>query len=198
MNAKSATDPKSPTFNKQLYENSELSKLFSEEKAVRRATGIPNPLSELFNSKDPNLVILHEKPEHRLLLWMKAQGASNKEISEQSGYTYPWLSQLFRQPWAQQRLIEMMDQCGRNRVSTMIASAAEDSVMTLIELRDDEDTPAVVRKSSAEYLINRFLGTPTQQVEIKTEPKDGLTTVEDLNSRISALEAEESKLLGKS
>ena len=88
--------PEHKPFNKQLYENSGLKELFAEKEGGTTA----NPL---FNAREPNLAIMHEKPEHRLLLWMKAQGASNREIAYQSGYTEAWLSQLFRQPWAQSR-----------------------------------------------------------------------------------------------
>lgn len=176
--------------NKQLYENSGLKELF--DKSCGEGG---DPLALFFNGKDPNLAILHEKPEHRLLLYMKAQGASNKEIAEQSGYTQPWLSQLFRQPWAQQRLIEIMNQCGKDRVTTLIASAAEDSVLTLIELRDDPESPAAVRRSAAENLLDRYLGKPKQQVDV-VQKGTSAEDVQEIDRELELLTAEENRLKG--
>src|ERR1035438_3683488 len=82
-----------PKVNRQLYANSGLSELFADSEPTAPAEGF-------FNQKDPNLAILHEKPQHRLLLLLKMSGRTNTEIAKESGYTGPWLSQLFRQPWA--------------------------------------------------------------------------------------------------
>ena len=185
--------PLSPPFNKQLYGNSGLREVF--EKAQTKENG--QPLEQLFNAKEPNLAILHEKPEHRLLLYMKAQGASNKEIAEQSGYTQPWLSQLFRQPWAQQRLVEIMNDCGKDRVTTLLQSAAEDSVYTLIELRDDAEAPAAVRRSAADSLLDRYLGKPKQQVDVTQHSAATPDDVLALDKQIAELEAEEQRLTGR-
>lgn len=181
-----------PKFNKQLFENSGLDDLFRAEQE-RDA----DPLGVLFNEKTPNLAILHEKPEHRLLLWMKAQGSSNKEIAENSGYTMSWLSQLFRQPWAQTRLLEMMNAAGADRVTTLIKSAAEDSVMTLIELRDDPKVSDATRRSAADSLLDRYLGKPAQSVTVTQTTNPATESLDELNSRIDALTQEENRLLGR-
>ena len=159
-------------FNKQLYENSGLAELFE----VTEKTG------GLFNSRAPNLAILHEKPEHRLLLWMKAQGASNREIAQQSGYTEPWISQLFRQPWAQSQLVEMMKEAGMDVTKKLLEAACPDSIMKLIELRDDPvvyaNYPSVVRASCVD-LIQQYLGKPKQQVDVVSTPTRDINSLDD-------------------
>jgi hypothetical protein len=184
----------SPKFNKQLFKNAEprLDDLLQGERESDESS-----LNSLFNERTPNLAILHEKPEHRLLLWMKAQGSSNKEIAENSGYTMSWLSQLFRQPWAQTRLLEMMNLAGSDRVSTLIKSAAEDSVMTLIELRDDPEVSDATRRSAADSLLDRYLGKPAQQVTVTQTSQITNESLDELNSRIDALTQEENRLLGR-
>lgn len=150
-----------PKYNKQLFENSPLKALMLDDPAPTAAAG-SSLLNGLFNRKDPNLAILSEKPEHRLLLYMKAEGLSNREIAQRSGYTEPWLSQLFRQPWATKRLVEILNQTGIETVAGLIRAAAADSVITLIALRDDTETPAAVRKACSTDILDRYLGKAVQ------------------------------------
>jgi len=193
--------PPPPKFNKQLYRNSGLKELFELEKSASAAADADsersNPLSQLFNAKEPNLAIKHEKPEHRLLLYMKAQGMSTTEIAEQSGYTISWLSQLFRQPWAQERLLQILNETGKDRVQTLLKAAAEDSVMTLIDLRDDAEVPASVRRSAADSLLDRYLGKPHQHVEVVQSPAKSADDIMALDREIEVLQQEENRLLGK-
>lgn len=180
---------KDKEINRQLYKNSPLQKLF-EETDAEFGGGKP-----LFNAKDPNLAILHEKPEHRALLWMKAQGASNREISSVSGYTEPWLSQLFRQPWAQAMLVEILREGGADEVRGLIKSAAADSVLTLINIRDEPKAPYAVRRACAVDLVEQFLGKPKQHVEMAETQAS--KDVEELDKQIEQLQMEENRLLGR-
>ena len=174
-----------PKENKQLYENSGLSQLF--------ANAPKN--SGLFNAREPNLAILHEKPEHRLLLWMKAQGASNRQIAQESGYTEPWLSQLFRQPWAQERLVEMMRDAGMDVVQGLLKAAAPDSVLKLIELRDAPATPPAVVRATCVDLIENYLGKPTQRVEVQANNTTKMD-IREIDAELASLEKEQNRLLG--
>lgn len=183
--------------NKQLFENSGLAELFADTPLAKVAEQRTVEGTALFNQRPPNLAILHEKPEHRLLLWMKAQGASNREISKESGYTEAWLSQLFRQPWAQALLVEMMTSAGMDVVQQTLKSAAPDSVFKLIELRDDPDTPAAVQAKVCDSLLDRYLGKPKQQVEVQQTAQLSNESVEELDKRLAALEMEENRLAGR-
>src|SRR3990172_584611 len=62
--------------NYQAYDNSGL--------ADSQVSEVLNSLNEtLYGRKDPNLAILKEKPEHRLILLQKLKGMSNREIAKQ-------------------------------------------------------------------------------------------------------------------
>lgn len=176
--------------NRQLWENSPLRAIYREE---------DSPVAEgdrLFNERPPNLAILHEKPEHRLLLWMKAQGASNREIARQSGYTEPWLSQLFRQPWAKDRLVQIMTDEGKDLVQGLLQSACADSIYKLMELRDGAESEQVQR-SAADSLLDRWLGKPRQTIEATTAQVNlNLEDVEALDKQLAMLESEEKQLKG--
>lgn len=191
----SGGEPKQP--NKQLYENSGLGALFAASPLGPVAEGQKANGQGLFNARTPNLAILHEKPEHRLLLWAKAQGASNREISQQSGYTEPWLSQLFRQPWAQTILVEMMTAAGMDVVQQTLKAAAPDSVFKLIELRDDPDTPAAVQAKVCDSLLDRYLGKPNQRVEVQQTTQLSNDSIAELDKQIEKLTIEENRLAGR-
>lgn len=177
-----------PAPNKQLFSGSLLEELFVQAGKADDA---------LFNGRDPNLQIRHEKPEHRYLLWMKAQGASNREIAAQSGYSEAWLSQLFRQPWAQETLVKMLKESGKpvlDQTLELIQSEAVNSVQTLVQLRDDPESPAAVRRACSVDIIEQFLGKPKQKVEVDQTSK--IDDIGELDKRIEELEKQEQQLRG--
>lgn len=121
----------------------------------------------LFSSEEnpPNFAIIHEKPEHRLIVYLKARGLSNKEVSEKTGYSQAWISQICRQPWFRLRLVQELKEAGMDKVAKLLESAALDSIFTILEIRDDETAPKAVRRACADSLLDRFLGKPTVHVE---------------------------------
>jgi hypothetical protein len=142
----------------------------------------------LHNDTQPNLGIIHEKPEHRALVYMKAQGLSNRECCERTGYSDAWMSQICRQPWFRTALIRELKNAGVDAVRKCIQAAALDSVFTLIDLRDDVKAPASVRSRNADSLLDRYLGKATQHLEHSTPTAPNTEEMHDLDRQISVLE----------
>jgi hypothetical protein len=155
--------------NTQLFENSPLKEMFE---------GVEERGTDFFNAKDPNLAIMHERPEHRSILWAKARGHSNREIAGLTGYTEPWISQILRQPWARRYLADEIDRAGKDQLTGLIESAAKDSIWKLIELRDDPEAPKNVVANVSEYLVDRYLGKPKQSVEQRVGSLESLSNAE--------------------
>jgi hypothetical protein len=172
------------SINTQLFENSEL----SDDPVVEAERNDPDRLFQTEESvrvhDRPNLAILAEKPEHRVIVYLKAQGLSNKEVAEKTGFTYPWVSQIVRQPWFRLRLVQELKDAGIDQISSVLKSSALDSVYTLIDLRDDVTAPKAVRRSCADSLLDRFLGRAVQKVE----------TAESRLPRTSEIQAVEKEL----
>ena len=145
-------------FNKQLFKNSPLSGSIVEQDYAR------DPDRLFGDVNNPNLVILKEKPEHRLIVYLKAQGLSNNDIAERTGYTYPWVSQITRQPWFKQRLIDELKVSGRDLIHETLRVEAPECIATLVDLRDNSESPAV-RLGASKDLLDRYLGKATQRVE---------------------------------
>jgi hypothetical protein len=144
----------------QLMENNDLSVHPVMEAAET------DPL-RLFGSEDnpPNFAIIHEKPEHRLIVYLKAKGLSNKEVADRTGYTQAWICQLCRQPWFRLRLVSELKEAGLDQVTEILRSSVVDSIFTILEIRDDETAPKAVRKACADSLLDRWLGKPTVHIQ---------------------------------
>lgn len=153
----------------------------------------------LFNVQQPNLAILHEKPEHRMAIFLKASGKSNREIAQRLGYSEPWVSQVLRQPWAQKRLVEELRLAGRDEIAGILAGAAADSVFKLIEVRDAANAKGSDVIAASNSLLDRFFGKPTQRVESFNTNRDMSSSddPDELDRRIRVLEEEEARLTGR-
>lgn len=173
--------------NGQLYENSQLNGSSVEE-------AYDEDISALFNDKKPNLAVIHEKPEHRVMIHMKVAGWSNREIAHATGYTDAWVSQILRQPWARDQIIREIDRSGRDGVEAIIEASVKDSVWKVIELRDSAPKPEI-QLAAARDLIDRALGKPTQKVESTSKNLNISASLSDLEKQIKTLEEEEAKLI---
>lgn len=140
------------------YERSSLSGSIIEQDAKE------NP-DALFNARDPYYAILHEKPEHRVIIQLKLRGMSQRQIASVTGYTALHVSNILRQPWARERITRELRNAGIDDVRDMVANAAAASVFTLIEIRDDQNAPAAVRSATARSLLEQYLGKPKQAIE---------------------------------
>lgn len=113
----------------------------------------------------------HEKYEHRLVAYLKAEGFSNREIAERTGYHYVSICQILQLPWAKQVIRDAIDQNGQDRVRALLASTAEDSIHTLIAVRDSDKSRPADKISAARELLDRQYGRAAQ-LTVHTTPQD--------------------------
>lgn len=175
-------------YNKQLYGNSRVSGSAIEQHYEE----MPDAL---YADTKPNLVVEHEQPIHRAMVFLKAQGLSNREIAKRTGMTEPWVSQILRQPFARIQLVKELTIAGRDSVSELIKASAEDSVYKLIEVRDDPKAKHSDKISAAKELLDRAFGKPTQHVETQITSRT-LSDVAELDAKIEELEKEATRLKG--
>jgi len=180
-----------PAGNPQLYKNSPLRNDTNVQSMSDRFRGVP----------PPTFAIVREKPEHRILLLLKLKGLSNREIAEQTGYSEPWVSQVTRQPWFQDMLVEKLADAGDKLVDEVIALEAKNSVFTLIQLRDDPNQLGSVRAACAKDLLDRYLGKPVQRTEnlnITANVKGTITRIDSIDAELAKLETRAKELEGAS
>jgi hypothetical protein len=145
----------------------------------------------LAGDRDPNLDV-SERPEHRIMIYLRAQGRTIKEISTATGYSYHWVGQIVRQPWFKQRLLTLLDEEGRDVLQTMLKAEAIPSIETLVEIRDDPKARHSDKISATKELLDRYLGKSVAKVETKvtTTVGDAATEAEANARELEKIQAE--------
>lgn len=163
--------------NPQLWENN----VASTDDVVKEYAESP---LKLHNDRNPNLAVMSERPEHRMIVYLRAQGKTPAEIAPLVGLGYQWVLQICRQPWFKKRLMEMIHEAGQDGVQKFLDGEIMPSIVTLAEVRDTA-AKASDRVAACNSLLDRALGKAVQH--IKTEK---LPTVDAAKVEMSALERE--------
>ncbi len=137
----------------------------------------------------PNIQIRQEKPEHRIMVYLKAQGYSNREIAKATGYTEPWISQITRQSWFKERLAMEIREAGLDPVKQFLSGEALPSLEVLTQIRDDAKAPSAARITAANSVLDRVFGKPTTHIQAETtvNTKNAKETVEKLEHELASI-----------
>lgn len=146
---------------------------------------------KLAGGRQPTFAIINEKPEHRLILWMKAQAFSNREIATKLGYSEGWVSQICRQPWFRQRLVQELETMGKDAVESILKGELANSIYTAVEIRDDHEAPKAVRLAAAKSLWETVLGKPTQRLETDNTHRTDSQSIEEIDKELAGISAQE-------
>lgn len=153
--------------------------------------------NRLFCDQPASYNIKHERPEHRVIVFLKAQGMSNKEVSERTGFTTVMIGYVLKQPWARVRLLQEITEMGRDGMAEILKGAAVDSVLTLLDVRDSEKSRPSDKIAAANSLLDRYLGKPTQRVEsINTNVNASMCDVKKMQAELVEVEAELTRVTG--
>lgn len=147
----------------------------------------------LVDGSNTNQVKNAEAPQHRLMVLLKVQGYSNREIAELTGYTDTTVSNVLRQPWARSRLVKLISEHGLVGIKRLLEGELAANILTLVAVRDDASARGSERIAAANALLDRFLGKPTTVVETTHREAPG-ASVEELQKQLDALKAEEQRL----
>jgi hypothetical protein len=137
------------------------------------------------NDTDPTFHRKRELPVHRLMIFMSANGWTNREIAEKVGQTEHNVSQVLRQPWARQRIVAIQREAGEGESAQLFrngATAAYERIMKIAEHAVLESE----RLKANMYLVNRFYGQPTQPIEQVGKKPEELTT-DELQAQLAGL-----------
>ena len=140
----------------------------------------------LFLDRPPQQTVASEKPWHRLLLYFKAQGLSNKECARHLETSEQYVGQITRQPWFRKQLVDLIHSQGLTGVQNLIRGAAAESVLKLIDLRDNAKKEEVQRDCARE-LVDRYLG---KSVQVSAPEQDPLARIDErkLDAEIEELQ----------
>lgn len=124
----------------------------------------------LFGRKYGGISVKTEKPEHRLMLWLKLNGHSNKEVAATTGYNYVYVCNIVKQPWFTEAFCRLSSEMGKDAVQTFLKGEVMGALERTVEIAKNGDSDSVKLAANKEVL-DRFLGKSVVKAEVKTENK---------------------------
>ena len=132
----------------------------------------------LFNNREEYVGLKREKPEHRIIAFLKAGGHNNVEIAEITGYTSVMVSNILRQPWTREIILDEIRKAGRDKVHEVLEAACPEAVLKLEEVMRTAPSADVQRKA-ANDILDRVYGKASQPISVNTAANlDALTDAE--------------------
>lgn len=121
--------------------------------------------------KPPAFPIEEEKPWHRAAALMFAAGAVTiKEVAHAFDVSEPTIRNLMRQEWFQEMVTRLMAEHGGKDIMALFQAEQYNSLVTLVEIRDNLNASNQVRRACAVDILDRAMGKPVQRVETSSIP----------------------------
>ena len=146
-----------------MSEQDEVNGLFEEPTSAEGA-GITdaqhgiNALGKTFvGARPPMWGLEHEQAWHRAAALAFALGASAKDVAIQLDKSQPAVQNLLRQDWFQEKVTALMAEFGGRKISQFFQAELFNSLVTLVEIRDDTAKPSAVRVACARDILDRRL-----------------------------------------
>lgn len=132
-----------------------------------RVADRPVEVNRLFGVPEAKAVEkrIWEKPWHRTAAFMFATGkVTIKQVAEQCEVSQFSVRSLMKNAWFQETIIALMKDMGGTSVLELFKAEQLNSLLTLVELRDDAKQTGSVRRASAVDILDRAMGKPIQTV----------------------------------
>lgn len=165
---------------------------------VESAEGVRSPLSPTIaalygreKAISMGYMVLKEEPWHTQAAFLFAAGnLSAQEVAEVVGHAAQTCRNLLRQEWFQRKVIQIISDHGGQDVMELFRAEAFNSLVTLVEIRDDPKVPASVRSANARDIIDRAYGKAKQVMEFSDSPRSNdpvgeAKRLEEENARLS-------------
>lgn len=123
-----------------------------------------------------------EKPQHRIIAYMSASGATPKRIAEETGYSVEMVRILLNQDWMKSHIALLIHENFNDDISGILKAGAVEAIMTIRNLAT-ESVNEKVKLSAAQDLLDRYRGKPTQFIhssssEVPQDPTDEINRLQ--------------------
>ena len=135
----------------------------------------------------PTSTILTEKPIHRMMIYLHASGASYADIAAQTGFTTQSIRTVLSQPWARSRLVQILNETGRDRVKHFLTHEVAPSLEVLRDIRDSEQARASDKIAASREILDRALGKSTVHIESENTTKTVSADVSAIDRQIESV-----------
>jgi hypothetical protein len=144
----------------------------------------------LVGDRLPNTVRLTEKPHHRIMIWLAAQGMSPRKIAEKMDVPYNSVVQILRQPWARAKLTQYLREAGLDEVQAFLKNEVSPSLEVLRAVRDEPTSSSRDKIAAANAILDRALGKPTQKIESDSTTRNVPADLQRLDAELAAVRAQ--------
>lgn len=142
---------------------------------THRVNGINSHIEDSFhNAKDPTTIITYEKPWHRLAVFMAATGKTPTEIAMKLNKSLPQVSDVLKQPHAQERMLSEMRTQGRDTLHDILSHYGPETLLEVVDLGKSAKSEQVQLAAKRE-LLDRWLGKPNQPFTDESKPAEQKT-----------------------
>jgi len=115
-----------------------------------------------FGQRSPSYLLQEEKPQHRVICYLAAEGNTRNEIAEKTGFSAVQVGYVLKQPWATKRIADLIRQHGGDQVEYALKGAVLDCAQFLIRTVRDPQCDVKVRSSNAKEILDRVYGRAQQ------------------------------------
>lgn len=120
-----------------------------------------------------------EKPHHRLIAILSAEGRSAQEIADTLDLCIQTVRDVKKEPFCQKLIAELQAQAGINIVRKKLELATPQAAQTLVDIMSGAiDSSPGVRKQAAESILDRVFGPTPQTINHITKDASELTSEE--------------------
>lgn len=142
-----------------------------------------SPLKWAGQKERPSTIVQKEKPQHRIIAYMSASGATPQRIADETGYGVQMVRILLNQDWMKAHIALLIHENFNDDISGLLKAGAVDALMTIRNL-STESLNEKVRLSAAQDLLDRYRGKPTQFVhtsssEVPQDPSEEIARLEN-------------------
>lgn len=148
----------STSFNPAVSANSSAPEAFGEYE---------QRVDALFNGKVAYQAIKRERPEHRLMLWMKLNGNKTRDIALQLGYTEVHVRTVCKQPWFLDAFVRLSSETGKDAVQTFLKGEVMPALARTVEIANTAEKTET-RLAANKEILDRFLGKSVVKAEVKS------------------------------
>lgn len=126
----------------------------------------------LHGTHPPDWELTVEQPWHRIAAYLFATGATScKQVAELIGdVNEKTVRNLLKQRWFQERVTKLLAENGGKDIMALLKAEQYNSLIVMIDIRDNEKMPPVVRTSICRDILDRTLGKPVQRIETNESP----------------------------
>lgn len=140
------------------------------EKSTHTRVTVPVDEQQFHNDTVPIQTIQRQKPEHLVMIYMKAEGKTNIEIATAMECSPITVGYVLRQPWARKQLKDIIVNAGANEVVALFKGAASEAAQLLIDQLGSEDER--VAQSAADKILDRAFGKANQPMSVSYSDED--------------------------